>query len=103
MIHPIDDDSLTRSIWERIVDSAERFNEPGVFTALHGFEWTSIKDLNNLHRVVRKMLSTRISFRKSLISTHRARQLQHAPVDNQRRSYDLFVGHIDVLQIGFRV
>jgi hypothetical protein len=49
---PIDDDDLTRSIWERIVDSAERFDEPGVFTALHGFEWTSIKNLNNLHRIV---------------------------------------------------
>ena len=49
---PIDDDDLTRSIWNRIVDSAERFNEPGVFTTLHGFEWTSIKNLNNLHRIV---------------------------------------------------
>lgn len=49
---PIDDDELTRTIWNRIVESAERFNEPGVFTALHGFEWTSIKNLNNLHRVV---------------------------------------------------
>ncbi len=49
---PIDDDELTRSFWNRIVDAAERYNEPGVFTSLHGFEWTSIKDLNNLHRIV---------------------------------------------------
>jgi hypothetical protein len=49
---PIDDDNLARSIWNRIVDSAEAYNEPGVFTSLHGFEWTSIKDANNLHRVV---------------------------------------------------
>jgi len=49
---PIDDDALTRTIWNRIVDSAERFNEPGVFTALHGFEWTSTYDGNNLHRIV---------------------------------------------------
>jgi hypothetical protein len=49
---PIDDDDLTRTIWNRIVDSAERFNEPGVFTSLHGFEWSAIPDGNNLHRVV---------------------------------------------------
>jgi hypothetical protein len=49
---PIDDDDLTRTIWNRIVDSAEQFNQPGVFTALHGFEWTSSYEANNLHRVV---------------------------------------------------
>ena len=49
---PIADDDLTRTIWDRIVGSAERYNEPGVFTALHGFEWTSTPDGNNLHRVV---------------------------------------------------
>jgi len=49
---PIDDDDLTRTIWNRIVESAERFNEPGLFSAIHGFEWTSSPDTNNLHRVV---------------------------------------------------
>jgi hypothetical protein len=49
---PIDDDDLTRTIWNRIVESAEQANEPGVFTAIHGFEWTSLPDGNNLHRVV---------------------------------------------------
>jgi len=49
---PIDDDDLTRTIWNRIIESAERFNEPGVFTSIHGFEWTSSPDTNNLHRVV---------------------------------------------------
>ena len=49
---PIDDDDLTRTIWDRIVESAEQANEPGVFTSLHGFEWTSTPDGNNLHRVV---------------------------------------------------
>ena len=49
---PIDDDDLTRTIWNRIVESAERHNQPGVFTALHGFEWSSGPDANNLHRVV---------------------------------------------------
>jgi hypothetical protein len=49
---PIDDDDLTRTVWNRIVDSAESFNQPGVFTALHGFEWSSGPNANNLHRVV---------------------------------------------------
>jgi Protein of unknown function (DUF3604) len=49
---PINDDNLTRTIWSRIVKSAESFNQPGVFTALHGFEWTSSFETNNLHRIV---------------------------------------------------
>jgi hypothetical protein len=49
---PLDNDELARSMWNRIVDAAERFNQPGVFTALHGFEWTSSYEANNLHRVV---------------------------------------------------
>jgi hypothetical protein len=40
------------SIWERVVDAAERYNEPGRFTALIGFEWTSLVAGNNLHRNV---------------------------------------------------
>ncbi|WP_299354865.1 DUF3604 domain-containing protein [uncultured Shimia sp.] len=49
---PIADDDLTRTIWSRIVNFAENHNEPGVFTALHGFEWTSSPDGNNLYRIV---------------------------------------------------
>jgi len=49
---PLANDDLTRTIWNRIVDSAEKYNEPGVFTALHGFEWTSSPESNNLHRNV---------------------------------------------------
>lgn len=43
---------LYRNLWERVVDSAETFNDPGTFTALIGFEWTSLIEGNNMHRVV---------------------------------------------------
>jgi hypothetical protein len=44
--------ALQRSSWERIIDYVDQHNQPGVFTAFHGFEWTSTPDLKNLHRVV---------------------------------------------------
>ena len=40
------------SVWDTVVDAAERFNDPGTFTALIGFEWTSLVAGNNLHRNV---------------------------------------------------
>jgi Protein of unknown function (DUF3604) len=46
------DTELNRTVWNRIVEAAERYDAPGVFTALHGFEWTSSYEANNLHRVV---------------------------------------------------
>jgi Protein of unknown function (DUF3604) len=41
-----------KNLWESVVDDAEEFNEPGLFTALIGFEWTSLIKGNNMHRVV---------------------------------------------------
>jgi hypothetical protein len=38
--------------WQQTIDAAERFNEPGRFTAFIGFEWTSLIRGNNMHRVV---------------------------------------------------
>jgi len=43
---------LTRSMWERITESAERNNEPGKFTAFIGYEWSAAPGGNNLHRNV---------------------------------------------------
>jgi hypothetical protein len=45
-------EALTRTIWERLTAAAEKFNEPGKFATLIGFEWTSSPGGNNLHRNV---------------------------------------------------
>jgi hypothetical protein len=41
-----------RTAWEYEVDTAEEFNDPGKFTAVIGYEWTSLESGNNLHRNV---------------------------------------------------
>ena len=41
-----------RSAWEVSVDAAEKYNEPGRYTALHGYEWTSTENGVKRHRVV---------------------------------------------------
>ena len=48
----IKSEGMKRSVWERFTATAEEFNDPGVFTAFIGFEWSSLPDGNNLHRVV---------------------------------------------------
>jgi hypothetical protein len=45
-------EAIARSMWERETTAAEKYNQPGKFTALIGFEWTSTPDGNNLHRNV---------------------------------------------------
>jgi Protein of unknown function (DUF3604) len=40
------------NIWTSYNSVMERYNEPGKFTALHGFEFTLMPDGDNLHRVV---------------------------------------------------
>ena len=49
---PLLDPTLMRSVWEQYVETADRYNEPGRFTALIGYEWTPTKSGDKLHRNV---------------------------------------------------
>jgi hypothetical protein len=51
-INPFSSDEAAKSIWVDFVTKADTYNEPGRFTAMTGFEWSSTPDGDNLHRVV---------------------------------------------------
>lgn len=41
-----------QNTWSMVAETADRYNEPGSFTAFIGYEWTSMISGDNLHRVV---------------------------------------------------
>ncbi len=51
---------VARSVWDDVVDIASKYNEPGTFTALNGYEWSTVSTGRdgsgpagaNLHRCV---------------------------------------------------
>ena len=46
------DEKFVLSVWERYIETADKFNEPGRFSTIIGYEWTSTEGGNNLHRNV---------------------------------------------------
>ncbi|MDH3752021.1 MAG: DUF3604 domain-containing protein, partial [Gammaproteobacteria bacterium] len=55
-----DNPQVKRSVWDDVVDIASEYNDPGTFTALNGYEWSTVSSGKggsgpagaNLHRVV---------------------------------------------------
>ena len=50
--NPFSSENVARGIWVDFLDKTDAYNEPGSFTAMTGFEWTSTPAGDNLHRVV---------------------------------------------------
>jgi hypothetical protein len=51
----INSKKMQRTVWDRQIEAADKYYEPGVFTTFIGFEWTSLNNMeypSNLHRVV---------------------------------------------------
>jgi hypothetical protein len=40
------------AVWQKMIETADAYNEPGQFTALIAFEWTSLVNGGNMHRNV---------------------------------------------------
>ncbi len=50
--NPFSSPDAARSIWTDFVAKVDTYNDPGRFTAMAGFEWSSTPQGDNLHRVV---------------------------------------------------
>jgi len=48
----LNDPELATTVWHEVVETTEKYNQPGKFTTFPGFEWTSHPGDRNLHRVV---------------------------------------------------
>jgi len=47
---PVGSPSFTRSVWEKVAKRADKYNDPGEFTAFSAYEWSPMRDF--VHRVV---------------------------------------------------
>lgn len=50
-IAELNTDAIKRGNWQQVIDAAEKFNQPGKFTAFVAFEWSNTPDGSHFHRV----------------------------------------------------
>ena len=50
--YKVNSPDMLMPVWEDVIEAAEKYNAPGMFTAFIAYEWTSFVAGNNLHRVV---------------------------------------------------
>ena len=48
----INEPKMVQTVWASVVENADKYYAPGVFSTFTGFEWTSMPSGNNMHRVV---------------------------------------------------
>jgi hypothetical protein len=51
-VDQINEPRMMEAIWSRVVENSDKYYEPGVFTTLTGFEWSTHVAGDNMHRVV---------------------------------------------------
>jgi len=48
----IKEPEMVKTMWSRVMDNADKYYEPGVFTTFTGYEWSPHFKGDNMHRVV---------------------------------------------------
>jgi hypothetical protein len=51
-VESLNSEEVRKTIWQQITAAAEQHNDPGTFTTFLGWEWSSLPNAANLHRVV---------------------------------------------------
>ena len=51
-VNRLGESEMVQSIWKDFVKTADTYDQPGTFSAMIGFEWSSVPNGDNLHRVV---------------------------------------------------
>ena len=87
-INPMSSNKAARSIWIDFVEKAETYNEPGRFTAMTGFEWSSTPSGNNHERIY----DVTVSDGRQIGADGRAREPVGSSVDIENATFTNTIG-----------
>jgi hypothetical protein len=51
-IKELNDPEIAKTVWQRVIEIADKYNQPGKFTTFVAYEWTSAPNSRNMHRNV---------------------------------------------------